>query len=105
AQKIVGLEDETDVLTDIHEGVAPGSVQFLPEYTHAAMFDRAKRAREREHRGFTGTRWSGDNNDFTRQDVATDIEQNLFSQRAGAIEVADVAHRYDWCFHSPPLRG
>ena len=94
-QQIVLLEDETDLATDFFQGGAGGIAQFRTQYPHAARLRRSQCASQGKQGRFSGTRRSGDDDDFALANFNVDIEQDLLAQAALAVVVAEVLDD-DW---------
>src|ERR1700691_1140197 len=81
-QKVVRLKYETDVLADSDQRSRAGAMQLLAQDLHAALLHRSQRSGQCQNGGFSRPRWTGDNDDLARPDVACHIEHDLPAKRS-----------------------
>jgi hypothetical protein len=88
-EQVVGLEDEPHFLSQPHDEIAVGAVEFVPEDAQAPFLNRAERADEREERRFPRARRAGHDHDFAAADFEVVLEQGLLAELAFAEVVVE----------------
>src|SRR6476646_8810782 len=98
------LEDKTDTLADLKEGLRRRPVELPSQYSQRAVFQGPQSSCESQHGSFARSRWSGQDDDLARLHDVGNFVEDLPAQVPRAVEVVHFVEADDW-FHDRANRA